>query len=106
MRDYIETNRPPELFWKAYRAARDAGLKTTTHAGEFGMKWTNVETAIELLGAIGPIHGCYRGIENPEPARRRRAGTSVHRRADQHLLFTGLTVARSLGPPERPIWAN
>jgi adenosine deaminase len=76
--DYTETNRPPELFWKAYRAARNAGLKTTAHAGEFGMKWTNVETAIELLGVDRIDHG-YTVIENPDFARRC---------AERRILFT------------------
>ncbi len=37
--DYRENDRPPELFEAAYRLAREAGLKTTAHAGEFGMPW-------------------------------------------------------------------
>jgi adenosine deaminase len=67
--DYTETGRPPELFWKAYRAAKRAGLKATAHAGEFGMPWTNVETAVELLGVDRVDHG-YTAIDNPEFARR------------------------------------
>jgi adenosine deaminase len=76
--DYVENNRPPELFWKAYRAARDAGLKTTAHAGEFGMKWTNVETAIDLLHVDRIDHG-YTVVDNPDFARRC---------ADSRILFT------------------
>ena len=47
--DYREVDRPPELFAEAYALARRHGLKTTAHAGEFGMPWTNVRTAVELL---------------------------------------------------------
>jgi adenosine deaminase len=94
--DYTETNRPPELFWKAYRAARNAGLKTTAHAGEFGMKWINVETAIELLGVDRIDHG-YTAIDNPDFARRC---------AEQAILFTVVPTntyyLRTL-PPDR--WA-
>jgi adenosine deaminase len=94
--DYTETNRPPELFWKAYRAARQAGLKTTAHAGEFGMKWTNVETAIDLLRVDRIDHG-YTVIDNPDFARRC---------AGQGILFTVVPTntyyLRTL-PPDR--WA-
>jgi adenosine deaminase len=76
--DYTETDRPPELFWKAYRDAKRAGLKTTAHAGEFGMKWTNVETAVELLGVDRIDHG-YTAIDNPDFAKRC---------ADRGILFT------------------
>lgn len=76
--DYTETDRPPELFWKAYRNAKRAGLKTTAHAGEFGMKWTNVETAVELLGVDRVDHG-YTAIDNPDFAKRC---------ADKGILFT------------------
>lgn len=67
--DYRENDRPPELFWKAYRAARRAGLKTTAHAGEFGMAWTNVETALDLLDVDRIDHG-YTVLDNPELTRR------------------------------------
>lgn len=94
--DYVENNRPPELFWKAYRAARQAGLKTTAHAGEFGMKWTNVETAIDLLRVDRIDHG-YTVIDNPDLARR-CAGSGI--------LFTVVPTntyyLRTL-PPDR--WA-
>ena len=66
--DYRENDRPPELFWKAYRNARRAGFKTTAHAGEFGMPWTNVETAVELLRCDRIDHG-YTIIDNPALAR-------------------------------------
>ncbi len=94
--DYTETDRPPELFWKAYRAARNAGLKTTAHAGEFGMRWTNIETAIELLGVDRVDHG-YTVIDNPDFARRC---------AEKGVVFTVVPTntyyLRTL-PPER--WA-
>jgi len=67
--DYRENDRPPELFWKAYRAAKRAGLRTTAHAGEFGMPWTNVETALELLQCDRIDHG-YTVIDNPDFAAR------------------------------------
>jgi adenosine deaminase len=66
--DYRENDRPPELFWKAYREARRAGLKTTAHAGEFGMPWTNVETCLELLGCDRIDHG-YTIVDNPKLTR-------------------------------------
>lgn len=95
--DYRENDRPPELFWKAYRAARRAGLRTTAHAGEFGMPWTNVETAIELLGVDRVDHG-YTAIDNPAFARRC---------AERAIVFTVVPTnsyyLRTL-PPER--WAS
>lgn len=62
--DYRENDRPPELFWEAYRDAQAAGFKTTAHAGEFGMPWGNVERAIELLKVDRVDHG-YTVIDNP-----------------------------------------
>lgn len=76
--DYRENDRPPELFLEAYALARRHGLKTTAHAGEFGMPWTNVETAVERLKVDRIDHG-YTIIDNPDLARRY---------ADQGLLFT------------------
>jgi adenosine deaminase len=67
--DYSEVDRPPELFAEAYAAARRAGLKATAHAGEFGMPWTNVRTAVELLGVSRIDHG-YTVVNNPQYARR------------------------------------
>ena len=55
--DYRENDRPPELFADAYALARNAGLKTTAHAGEFGMPWYNVQTAVELLKVDRIDHG-------------------------------------------------
>jgi adenosine deaminase len=67
--DYSEVDRPPELFREAYVLAGKAGLKRTAHAGEFGMPWTNVRTAIEVLGVDRVDHG-YTVLENSEFARR------------------------------------
>jgi adenosine deaminase len=55
--DYRENDRPPELFAEAYALARRHGLKTTAHAGEFGMPWTNVRTAVEVLQVDRVDHG-------------------------------------------------
>ena len=76
--DYRENERPPELFLKAYRAAREAGFKCTAHAGEFGMPWMNVETAVEQLQVDRVDHG-YTIVDNPELARRY---------AERGLVFT------------------
>lgn len=95
--DYRETEHPPELFWKAYRLARRAGLRTTAHAGEFGTPWTNVETAVDLLGVERVDHG-YTIVCNPELARRC---------AEMGIVFTVVPTnshyLRTL-PPER--WAQ
>lgn len=66
--DYRENDRPPELFWKAWRMAKEAGYKITIHAGEFGMPWTNVETAVKLLDCDRVDHG-YTIVDNPEFAK-------------------------------------
>jgi adenosine deaminase len=76
--DYREVDRPPELFLEAYRAARRAGLKTTAHAGEFGVPWPNVATALELLEVDRIDHG-YTVLENAD---------LVRRCADRGILFT------------------
>lgn len=55
--DYREIGHPPEWFAGAYALARRAGLRTTAHAGEFGMPWTNVRSAIEQLQAERIDHG-------------------------------------------------
>jgi len=62
--DYREVDRPPELFAEAYALARRRGLKTTAHAGEFGMPWTNVKTAVELLQVDRIDHG-YTVVDAP-----------------------------------------
>ena len=61
--DYLEIDHPPEGFWKAYRMAREAGLKTTAHAGEFGCHWRNVETSMDLL-KVDRLDPCYTILEN------------------------------------------
>ena len=66
--DYRENDRPPELFAEAYALARRHGLNTTAHAGEFGMPWTNVRTAVELLQVDRIDHG-YTLIDEPAYAR-------------------------------------
>ena len=66
--DYRENDRPPELFIEAYRLAREAGLRTTAHAGEFGMPWTNVRTAVEQLHVDRIDHG-YTVVDAPAFAR-------------------------------------
>lgn len=63
--DYREVDRPPELFAQAYADARHAGLRTTAHAGEFGMPWGNVRTAVELLQVDRIDHG-YTVVDNPD----------------------------------------
>ena len=66
--DYREVDHPPEWFAGAYAAARRAGLKTTAHAGEFGMPWTNVRTALVELGVDRIDHG-YTVLDAPDFAR-------------------------------------
>ncbi|CAN7553654.1 adenosine deaminase [Variovorax sp. LjRoot130] len=94
--DYREVDRPPELFQQAYRDARRAGLKTTAHAGEFGMPWTNVRTALDVLQVDRIDHG-YTVVDQPEFAREC---------AERGVLFTVVPTnsyyLRTL-PPER--WA-
>jgi adenine deaminase len=95
--DYRETDRPPELFWKAYDAARAAGLRTTAHAGEFGMHWRNVETAVELLKVDRVDHG-YTIVDNPE---------LCARYAERGVIFTVVPTnsyyLRTLAPE---VWAE
>jgi adenosine deaminase len=76
--DYRENDRPPELFRDAYALARRNGLKATAHAGEFGMPWTNVRTAVDLLEVDRIDHG-YTIVDNPDLARRY---------AERGVLFT------------------
>ncbi|HJP89936.1 MAG TPA: adenosine deaminase [Candidatus Limnocylindrales bacterium] len=66
--DYSEVDRPPELFADAYAAARRLGLRTTAHAGEFGMPWTNVRTAVDVLHVDRIDHG-YTIVDAPDYAR-------------------------------------
>ena len=90
--DYRENERPPELFLQAYRAAREAGFKCTAHAGEFGMPWMNVATAVDRLQVDRIDHG-YTIVDNPELARRY---------AEQGIVFTVVPTnsyyLRTLGP--------
>jgi adenosine deaminase len=90
--DYREVDRPPELFAAAYAAARRAGLKTTAHAGEFGMPWTNVQAAVDVLHVDRVDHG-YTVVDNPAFAARC---------ADAGLVFTVIPTnsyyLRSLAP--------
>ena len=76
--DYREVDHPPEWFAPAYALARRGGLKTTAHAGEFGMPWTNVRTAVELLKVDRIDHG-YTVLDNPDFAREC---------ADRGIVFT------------------
>ena len=76
--DYREVDHPPEWFAPAYALARHGGLKTTAHAGEFGMPWTNVRTAVELLQVDRIDHG-YTVLDNPDFAREC---------ADRGIVFT------------------
>lgn len=62
--DYNETNTPVENFWKAYRLAKESGLKLTAHCSEFGLHWRNVETGVELIKCDRIDHG-YTLINNP-----------------------------------------
>lgn len=95
--DYRENDRPPELFWKAYRNAREAGFKTTAHAGEFGMPWRNVETAVELLKVDRLDHG-YTIVDNPALAAQYAASGIVFT-----VVPTNSYYLRTL-PPEK--WAE
>ena len=76
--DYSEINHPPEHFAQAYALARSAGLKATAHAGEFGMPWTNVRTALDLLQVDRIDHG-YTVVDAPQFAREC---------ADRGIVFT------------------
>jgi adenine deaminase len=61
--DYREENYPPQLFTNVYRRAKKAGLMCTAHAGEFGMPWLNVETALRDLKVDRIDHG-YTIVDN------------------------------------------
>lgn len=99
--DYREVDRPPELFAEAYAAARRAGLKTTAHAGEFSMPWTNVQAAVELLKVDRINHG-YTIVDNPKFAQQC---------AERGIVFTVVPTnsyyLRTLAPerwaPDHPI---
>ncbi len=95
--DYSEIDHPPEDFAEAYALARRAGFKTTAHAGEFGMPWTNVRTAVDLLQVDRLDHG-YTIVDAP--------ADFIRRCADSGIVFTVVPTnsyyLRTL-PPER--WA-
>ncbi len=55
--DYREVDRPPQMFTETYLRAKRAGLKTTAHAGEFGMPWHNVDAAVNVLRCDRIDHG-------------------------------------------------
>jgi adenosine deaminase len=67
--DFNEAERPPELFADAYQEARRAGLRVTAHAGENGVAWQNIQTALDVLQVERIDHG-YTVVDNPELARR------------------------------------
>lgn len=94
--DYNEVQHPPEWFAPAYALARQGGLKATAHAGEFGMPWTHVQTALNLLKVDRIDHG-YTVVDQPEFARQC---------AERGIVFTVVPTnsyyLRTL-PPER--WA-
>jgi adenine deaminase len=63
--DYREENFPPQLFAAVYQRAKNAGLFCTAHAGEFGMPWTNVQSALNDLKVDRIDHG-YTVVDNPQ----------------------------------------
>ncbi|EOV0957030.1 adenosine deaminase [Edwardsiella piscicida] len=63
--DYREHDAPIEHFWKAYRLARQGGLRLTGHCSEFGLHWRNVESGLDLLHLDRIDHG-YSIVDNPE----------------------------------------
>jgi adenine deaminase len=67
--DYREENFPPEMYAPVYQRARAHGLHVTAHAGEFGMPWTNVANAINILGVERVDHG-YTVLDSPELVKR------------------------------------
>ncbi len=94
--DYRETDRPPELFWRAWQAARRAGFRLTAHAGEFGCHPRNIWTALDLVGVDRLDHG-YTAVQDPALlARLRDSGMVVT------VVPTNSYYLRTL-PPER--WA-
>lgn len=63
-----ESGHPPDPFEGAFRIARDAGLRSVPHAGEFAGP-ESVRAALDLLGADRLGHG-VRAIEDPDLVRR------------------------------------
>ena len=67
--DFDEAPHPPESYAEAYSRARAAGLHVTAHAGENGVSWRNVATAIDVLHVERVEHG-YTIVDSPELVRR------------------------------------
>lgn len=76
--DYKEHDAPPEMFWKAFRMAKEAGLKLTAHCCEWEMHSRNVETALDLLKCDRIDHG-YMVLDNEK---------LLQRCIDESLPFT------------------
>jgi len=76
--DYREADGPPQSFVDAYAAARRAGLKTTAHAGEFGLPADNVRSALDDLRVDRIDHG-YTIVDDAALA---------HRAAERGIVFT------------------
>ena len=102
--DYSEIDHPPELFIDAYALARQGGLKATAHAGEFGMPWSNVKTAVDLLKVDRIDHG-YTMVCAPDADRGAIDGL-VERITARGIVFTVVPTnsyyLRTLPPPR---WA-
>ncbi|HPO18700.1 MAG TPA: adenosine deaminase [Rubrivivax sp.] len=94
--DYQEALGPPQRFAEVYAAARRAGLKTTAHAGEFGLPAANVRCAIDELRVDRVDHG-YTLVDDP---------ALTQQAIDAGIVFTVVPTnsyyLRTL-PPER--WA-
>jgi adenosine deaminase len=68
--DAAEAPDPPEKFVEAYRVAKAAGLRLTSHCAEDGPA-ANVTTCLDLLGCERLDHG-YHILEDPEVVARCR----------------------------------
>ena len=89
--DHAEAERPPELFWKAWRMARRGGFRLTALAGEFGCHPRNIETALDLLEVDRIDHG-YTVLEDPALAARC---------AERGVLFNVVPTQLGTLAPER-----
>jgi adenosine deaminase len=76
--DYQEALGPPEQFVEAYAMARREGLRTTAHAGEFGLPARNVRSAMDQLKVDRIDHG-YTIVDDP---------ALVRQAIDSGLVFT------------------
>lgn len=94
--DYQEALGPPQLFIDTYAAARRAGLKTTAHAGEFGLPAAHVRCAIDELRVDRVDHG-YTIVDDAALVRQALAAGLVFT-----VVPTNSYYLRTL-PPER--WA-